>query len=119
MAETPQIHGTLLARNTLLNLLGQVIPLLIGLATIPYIVRGLGTERFGVLAIAWVLRGYFSLLDLGLGQAASQEITVTECATRDAARRMQKEEGEHRLMLNVVAREVAGDATPRFLVGGR
>ena len=47
MAEAPQIHGTLLARNTLLNLLGQVIPLLIGLATIPYIVRGLGTERFG------------------------------------------------------------------------
>lgn len=47
MAEAPQIHGMLLARNTLPNPMGQVIPLLLGLATIPYIVRGLGTKRFG------------------------------------------------------------------------
>jgi O-antigen/teichoic acid export membrane protein len=80
MAETPQIHGTLLARNTVLNLIGQVIPLLIGLATIPYIVRGLGTERFGVLAIAWVLLGYFSLFDLGLGRATTK--FVADCLGR-------------------------------------
>jgi hypothetical protein len=72
-----EIDGALLARNTLLNLAGQVIPLLIGLATIPYIVRGLGTERFGVLAIAWVVLGYFSLFDLGLGRAKTK--FVAEC----------------------------------------
>jgi len=80
MAETPQIHGTLLARNTVLNLIGQVIPLLIGLATIPYIVRGLGTECFGILAIAWVLLGYFSLFDLGLGRATTK--FVADCLGR-------------------------------------
>ena len=72
MAEPLEIHGGLLARNTLLNFAGQVIPLLVGLATIPYVVRGLGTERFGILSIAWVLLGYFSLFDLGLGRATTK-----------------------------------------------
>jgi len=80
MAETPQIHGTLLARNTALNLIGQVIPLLVGLATIPYVVRGLGTERFGILSLAWLLLGYFSLFDLGLGRATTK--FVAECLGR-------------------------------------
>lgn len=67
-----EIHGGLLARNTVLNLVGQVIPLLVGLATIPYVVRGLGSEGFGILSIAWVLLGYFSLFDLGLGRATTK-----------------------------------------------
>ena len=41
-----QITGGLLARNTLLNFIGQAVPLLVGVVTIPFIVRGLGTERF-------------------------------------------------------------------------
>lgn len=109
----------LLVRNAVLNLMGDVVLLLVGLPTIPYAVRGLGSEGFGILSIVCVLLGYFGLLDLGLGRAASQEMTLTECATRDAGQPMQEEEGEHLLMLIVVAREVAADGTPRFLVGGR
>jgi len=86
MTKGQEIHGTLLARNTLLNLMGQVIPLLIGLATIPYIVRGLGTGRFGVLAIAWVLLGYFSLFHLGLGRATTK--FVAEALGRHEAERL-------------------------------
>ena len=67
-----EIHGTLLARNTLLNLAGQVIPLLVGLATIPYVVKGLGNEGFGILSIAWVLLGYFTLSELGLGRESAK-----------------------------------------------
>ena len=67
-----ELRGTLLARNTALNLVGQVIPLLVGLAAIPYIVRGLGTDGFGILSIAWVLLGYFSLFDMGLGRATTK-----------------------------------------------
>lgn len=46
-----KIHAGLLARNTALNLLGNVIPLAVGLITIPYVVRGLGSDGFGVLSI--------------------------------------------------------------------
>lgn len=61
--------GSLLARNTKLNLIGQAVPLLIGVATIPFVIRGLGTDRFGVFSFAWVVLGYFAVFDLGLGRA--------------------------------------------------
>ena len=80
MGSSPQISGGSLARNTGLNIIGQVVPLLVGLGAIPYVVRGLGTERFGILSIAWVLLGYFSLFDLGLGRATTK--FVAECLGR-------------------------------------
>ena len=64
-----EIPGSLLARNTLLNFIGQAVPLLVGVITIPFIIRGLGTERFGLLSLAWMVLGYFTIFDLGLGQA--------------------------------------------------
>lgn len=67
-----RISGELLARNTLFNFIGQAIPLLVGVITIPFIIRGLGMERFGVLSLAWVIVGYFSLFDLGLRWALTK-----------------------------------------------
>ncbi|RQW05873.1 flippase [candidate division KSB1 bacterium] len=61
-------NSRLLARNALLNILGQSLPLLVALFAIPLLVNGLGTERFGVLAITWAVLGYFGLFDLGLGR---------------------------------------------------
>ena len=63
------ISGKILAHNTILNFIGQVIPLIVGVITIPFIIRGLGIERFGLLSLAWVVLGYFTILDLGLGRA--------------------------------------------------
>lgn len=64
--------GSLLARNAFLNLIGQAVPLLVGLVTIPFIVHGLGTDRFGLLSLAWVVLGYFAVFDLGLGRATTK-----------------------------------------------
>lgn len=66
------VQGRLLARNTLLNVLGQAIPLLVGVVTIPFIVRGLGAERFGLLSLAWAILGYFTTFDLGLVRATTK-----------------------------------------------
>lgn len=71
-----------LARNTLLNLLGQGLPLLVALVTVPYVVHGLGPERFGLLSLAWVVLGYFTVFDLGLGRATTKY--VAELVARDA-----------------------------------
>lgn len=68
-AEVPGLGAGRLARNTILNLLGYGLPLVFGLVSLPFIIRGLGTERFGVLSLVWVVMGYFSFLDLGLGRA--------------------------------------------------
>src|ERR1700722_4711799 len=66
------IDGVRLARNTAFNFAGQVLPILAGVALIPYIMRGLGPDRFGMLGIIWLVFGYFSLVDLGLGRATTK-----------------------------------------------
>jgi O-antigen/teichoic acid export membrane protein len=81
-----EIRGAQLARNTALNLVGYVVPILVGVAVIPYLVRGLGADRFGVLSLAWVLLGYISLFDLGLGRATTK--FVAECLGRGEPERL-------------------------------
>lgn len=68
------IGHRVLFRNTILNLIGLVIPLLVGFVTIPLVVRGLGNDRFGVLTLVWVVFGYFGMFDLGLGRTTTRYI---------------------------------------------
>src|SRR6266571_2915663 len=78
MTETAKNHnghltsGRLLARNAVWNLLGNGAPMIVAVACIPILIRGLGEARFGVLTLAWALIGYASLFDLGLGRALTQ-----------------------------------------------
>ena len=65
-----ELSGTLLARNAFRNLVGQGLPLLVAIAAIPTVLEGLGPDRFGVLAIAWVVLGYFS--ELGFGRSTTR-----------------------------------------------
>ena len=81
-----RISGSLLTRNWIWNLAGQGLPLLVGLFTIPYLIRGLGTERFGILSLAWVVLGYVGLLDLGLGRATTK--FVAECLGKGDVERL-------------------------------
>lgn len=74
----PNAHltgGRLLARNTAWNLLGQLLPMLVALFTIPPLVHGLGVDRFGILSLAWIVIGYFSLFDLGIGRALTKLVS--------------------------------------------
>lgn len=66
--------GSRLARNSVVNLLGQGVPLLAALIAIPVLISGLGTDRFGILTLAWMLIGYFGLFDLGLGRALTHVV---------------------------------------------
>ena len=71
-APAVRIDGALLARNTLLNLLGQVIPLGVAVVCMPIAILGLGPDAFGVLSLAWMVLGYFGIFDLGLGRATTK-----------------------------------------------
>lgn len=70
----PGANGRLLARNSALNLVGHVLPLVLAIVAIPPLVRGLGVERFGVLTLIWAAIGYFSLFELGLSRALTQVV---------------------------------------------
>jgi len=66
--------GKLIAKNTIYNLLGYGIPLIFAIVLIPFLIKGLGEERFGILSLAWVVIGYFSFFDFGIGKALTKII---------------------------------------------
>jgi O-antigen/teichoic acid export membrane protein len=67
--------GNLLARNTALNLVGMLIPLVVALVAIPILIKNLNSDRFGALTLAWMVIGYYSLFDLGLGRALTKLVS--------------------------------------------
>jgi len=75
--------GHRLARNVIWNLLGNGSPLLVAIVAIPLLIEGLGTARFGVLTIAWMVVGYFGLFDLGLGRALTKLVAEKLGAGQD------------------------------------
>jgi O-antigen/teichoic acid export membrane protein len=64
--------GRSLAGNTLWNLFGNCFPVVVAVVCLPILKRGLGTERLGIISLAWVVIGYFSLFDLGLSRALTK-----------------------------------------------
>ena len=68
------IRGSLLARNTAWNLLGSGAPLLVAVFAIPLLIKGMGTDCFGVLTLVWMGIGYFSVFDFGLGRALTKRV---------------------------------------------
>lgn len=71
-SKTNWANGYRLARNVIWNLLGTGAPLIVGLFSIPMLIEGLGVERFGILTLAWMVVGYFSLFDLGISRALTK-----------------------------------------------
>jgi O-antigen/teichoic acid export membrane protein len=71
---TSSSAGKRLFRNTVWSALGSAAPMLIAVIAVPRLIHGLGADRFGVLAMAWMGIGYLSLLDLGLGRAITRLI---------------------------------------------
>jgi O-antigen/teichoic acid export membrane protein len=58
-----------IARNAIWNIAGSCVPLIVAAVAIPQLIKRLGADRFGFLTIVWVIIGYFSLFDFGLGRA--------------------------------------------------
>lgn len=65
-----------LKKHTLWNLAGSTIPLIAAAVYIPYTLKHLGDEAFGVLTLIWALIGYFSLFDMGVGRALTYELST-------------------------------------------
>ncbi len=63
-------------RNTGWNLAGQGIPVFAALVAIPMLIQVLGESRFGILALGWLVTGYFALFDLGVGRSAIRQMVA-------------------------------------------
>lgn len=82
------LSARLLASSALWSLVAQALPAVVGLVAIPPIIRALGVERFGVLTLAWMVIGYFSLLDLGLGRAVTKFVAELVGSPRSETNRV-------------------------------
>ena len=66
--------GKRLVLHSLFNAIGQGIPIVVAVTSVPLLIRGLGTERVGLLTLSWSVIGYASLFDFGLGRALTQVV---------------------------------------------
>lgn len=74
--------GPVLARNSVLNVGISAIPMGVALIAIPVLLSQLGAARFGILSLAWVVVGYFSLFDIGLSRSLTQIVSERLGANR-------------------------------------
>jgi len=73
-----------LRHSTLWNGGAQVAPVASAAIAIPFLSRGLGEERLGLLLLAWTVVSMVSVLDLGVGRALTQMIAVRRSGGRSA-----------------------------------
>ena len=69
----------------MLNLISKIIPVLTSAICIPYIIQGLGIERYGLLSLIWAILGYSLVFDLGLGRATTKFVASALGEDDDAA----------------------------------
>lgn len=62
-------------RNVGWNLMGLIAPLLAAAIVTPVLLRSLQLQRFGILTLAWMIVGYFTLFDFGVGRALTKVLS--------------------------------------------
>jgi O-antigen/teichoic acid export membrane protein len=56
----------MLLRNSLWNLTGSALPMVVALATVPLLIGALGVEGYGIVTLVGSVIGYFAVLDINL-----------------------------------------------------
>lgn len=68
-------HSKKIFKNTVWNLIGGIIILIIQFLSTPYIVNKLGEDAYGIWSLVWILLSYLGFLTLGLGTASIKYIS--------------------------------------------
>ena len=67
-----RVRGRQLVRNVIFSLVTQAAPLAVALLFTPYVIRGLGVDRFGLLSLARAALSYLAIVEVGLGRATTR-----------------------------------------------
>ena len=63
-----------ISRNSIMTVLGVIAPMAVTVFTLPIYLRLIGEERYGILALIWLVFGYFGLFDFGLSRATANHL---------------------------------------------
>lgn len=63
------------ASNALNNVIGGIVPAAALLLTMPYIVRGLGLEGYGLFTLITAIIGYFAVIDINVTAGAVKQLS--------------------------------------------
>jgi O-antigen/teichoic acid export membrane protein len=61
--------GLLVLKNAAISMGAAVLITIMAVIAVPILIDRLGAAKFGIISLAWVIIGYASMLDLGLGRA--------------------------------------------------
>jgi O-antigen/teichoic acid export membrane protein len=64
--------GFVIVKNAAISIGSAGLVAVMGLVAVPLLVDRLGASKFGIISLAWVVIGYASILDLGLGRALTR-----------------------------------------------
>lgn len=81
--ERSGVKSNSVSRNTVINAAGYAVPVVLSIAVVPAYLHRIGDARYGVLAVIWVVFGYFRAFDMGLGRTTTNEVARLHAASRD------------------------------------
>lgn len=64
----------MLAKNSLFSLAGSIVPVLVTVVTLPFLLQTIGAERYGALALSWLILIYSAQTLGGVGTAITHSV---------------------------------------------
>lgn len=81
-------HSPSVLKHTGSNLIFTLLPMLIALATVPFMINALGVEVFGAFSLIVSIITYFSFLDFGFSKALSRRILKIHAGNNELRRKV-------------------------------
>lgn len=63
-----------IVKNTLYNIVSYGYSAIVGFFLVPFVIKKLGLNRYGIWSLITMITGYFSLIDFGIGQSFERYI---------------------------------------------
>ncbi|VTN40925.1 lipopolysaccharide biosynthesis protein [Raoultella ornithinolytica] len=60
--------------NVSWNFVGFIFPVVTAILVIPFIIKNIGTERFGILTLIYSVIGYMNVFDFGLTRSITKQV---------------------------------------------